>query len=122
MLTNAQLWTAVLGYLLPPVIAIMNQPRWSGAAKGLLMLVVAVVDGLGSAYFTDQFTGEWIVTCILLAAVAIGVAYRTVWKPSGIAPGSRPPLPRGRFLARPARRASELFDVEVAWTPPWSRR
>ncbi|SFY52035.1 hypothetical protein [Streptomyces sp. F-1] len=86
-LSNAELWAAGLGYALPPIIAIVNQPRWSSAVKGLLMLVVAVLDGLGTAYFNDQFTGKTIVTCMLTAAIAIGVAYHTVWRPSGIAPG-----------------------------------
>ncbi|MGW2920431.1 hypothetical protein ACWDBF_21570 [Streptomyces angustmyceticus] len=86
-LTDSQLWAAALGYLLPPVIAIVQQPRWTGAVKALLMLLVAVVVGLGTAYFNDQFTGKSIVTCMLTAAIAIGVAYHTVWRPSGIAPG-----------------------------------
>ncbi|WP_432019925.1 hypothetical protein [Streptomyces sp. 1222.5] len=85
--TDAQLWAGALGYLLPLAIAVVAQPRWSGAVKGLLMLVVAVLDGLGTAYFNGDFDGKPIITCILVAAVAIGVAYHTVWKPSGIAPG-----------------------------------
>ncbi|MEU1800913.1 hypothetical protein [Streptomyces sp. NPDC019937] len=86
-LTDAQLWAAVLGYLLPPVIAVVAQPRWTGPVKGLLMLVVAVLDGLGTSYFNDQFSGKSVVTCMLIAALAIGVAYHTLWRPSGIAPG-----------------------------------
>ncbi|MGW4825390.1 hypothetical protein ACWEP4_42595 [Streptomyces sp. NPDC004227] len=86
-LTNAELWAAALGYVLPPVIAIVAQPRWTGAVKGLLMLVVAVVVGLGTAYFNEQFHGKSVVTCVLTAAIAIGIAYHTVWRPSGIAPG-----------------------------------
>ena len=85
--TDSELWAAVLGYLLPLAIAIVNQPRWSGAVKGLFMLLVATADGLGAAYFNGEFSGKNIVTCLLTAAVAIGVAYHTVWKPSGIAPG-----------------------------------
>lgn len=85
--TDAELWAGALGYLLPPVIAIVAQPRWSGAVKGLLMLVVAVLDGLGTSYFNGEFSGKSIVTCMLTAAIAIGVAYHTVWRPSGIAPG-----------------------------------
>ena len=85
--TNAELWAAALGYVLPLAIAVVAQPRWTGAVKGLLMLAVAVLDGLGTAYFNGQFDGKPIITCILIAAVAIGVAYHTVWKPSGIAPG-----------------------------------
>ena len=85
-LSNSELWAAALGYVLPLVIAFVNQPRWASWVKGLLMLAVAGGDGLGTAYFTDQFHGKTIVTCLLVAAIAIGVAYHTVWKPSGIAP------------------------------------
>ncbi|MGW9029907.1 hypothetical protein ACWGQ5_38550 [Streptomyces sp. NPDC055722] len=86
MLSNAELWAAALGYVLPLVIAVVNQPSWRGWVKGLLMLVVAAGDGVGTAYFGDQFHGRPVVSCVLIAAIAIGVAYHTVWKPSGIAP------------------------------------
>jgi len=85
--TDAQLWAAALGYLLPLAIAIVAQPRWTGAVKGLLMLAVAILDGVGTAYFNGEFSGKSIVTCMLVAAVAIGAAYHLLWKPSGIAPG-----------------------------------
>lgn len=84
--TNAELWAAALGYVLPLAIAFVAQPRWASWVKGVLMLVVATGDGLGTAYFNDAFHGKSIVTCLLVAAIAIGVAYHTVWKPSGIAP------------------------------------
>ncbi|MFI1535588.1 hypothetical protein [Streptomyces anandii] len=85
-LTDAQLWAAALGYLLPPLMAVVIQPRWSGPAKGLFMVLVAAGDGVGTAYFTHEFDGRPIVTDVLIAAVAIGVAYHTLWRPSGIAP------------------------------------
>ena len=85
--TDAQLWAAGLGFVLPPVIAIVNQPRWAGPVKALFMLAVAAVVGLGTAYFNGDFDGKPIVTCMLIAAVVIGTAYHTVWRPSGIAPG-----------------------------------
>ncbi|TGZ14759.1 hypothetical protein DV517_62420 [Streptomyces sp. S816] len=86
-LSNPELWAAALAVLLPPVIAVVNQPRWSSAVKGLFMLLVAGADGLGTAYFNDSFHGRTIVSCILLAVVIIGATYHTLWKPSGIAPG-----------------------------------
>ncbi|MFI5880786.1 hypothetical protein [Streptomyces sp. NPDC051554] len=85
-LTDVQLWAAALGYVLPPVMAFVIQPRWSGPLKGLFMLLVAAGDGLGSAYFGHDFQGKPVVTSILIAAVTIGIAYHTLWKPSGIAP------------------------------------
>jgi hypothetical protein len=67
-------------------MAIAIQPRWSGPLKGLFMLLVAGGDGLGTAYFHDDFHARPILTCILVAAIAIGTAYHTLWRPSGIAP------------------------------------
>jgi hypothetical protein len=84
--SNTALWAAALGYVLPLAIAFVNQPRWAPWVKGVLMLAVAAGDGLGTAYFGDQFHGKSVVTCVLVASIAIGVAYHTVWKPSGIAP------------------------------------
>ena len=86
-LSNPELWAAALAVVLPPVIAIVNQPRWSRAVKGLFMLLVATLDGLGTAYFNDQFHGRTIVSCIMLAVIVIGTTYHVLWKPSGIAPG-----------------------------------
>lgn len=85
--TDAQLWAAAIAVALPPVIAIVNQPRWSGPIKGLFMLLVATLDGLGTAYFNNEFDGKRIVTCILIAVILIGASYHTLWRPSGIAPG-----------------------------------
>jgi hypothetical protein len=85
-LTDAELWAAALGYVLPPVMAVAIQPRWSGPLKGLFMLMVAAGDGLGTAFFNDDFHARPVLTCILIAAIAIGTAYRTLWRPSGIAP------------------------------------
>ena len=98
-LTDAQLWAAALGYVLPPVIAVVVQPRWSAPVKGLFMLLVAGADGVGTAYFNHDLAGKPVVTCVLTAALAIGVAYHTLWKPSQIAPRielatSRHPLQR----------------------------
>ena len=86
-LSDAELWAAALAVVLPPIIAIVNQPRWSSAIKGLFMLLVATLDGLGTAYFNDSFHGRTIVGCILLAVIIIGATYHVLWKPSGIAPG-----------------------------------
>ena len=99
--TDAQLWATGLGFVLPPVIAIVNQPRWASPVKGLLMLAVAALVGLGTAYFNGDFDGKPVITCMLLAAVAIGTSYYTVWKPSGIAPGIERATSAGGAHTRP---------------------
>ncbi|MEI4878533.1 hypothetical protein, partial [Klebsiella pneumoniae] len=56
--SNAVLWASALGYVLPLAIAFVAQPRWAAWVKGVLMLVVATGDGLGTAYFNDAFHGK----------------------------------------------------------------
>ncbi len=86
-LADAELWAAALAAVLPPIIAIVNQPRWAGPVKALFMLLVATAVGLGTAYFNDSFHGRTIVSCVLVAVIVIATTYHTLWKPSGIAPG-----------------------------------
>jgi hypothetical protein len=86
-ISDAELWAAALAVVLPPIIAIVNQPRWSGAIKGILMIVVATLDGLGTAYFNGEWHDRKIIACVLIAVIIIGTTYHTLWKPSGIAPG-----------------------------------
>lgn len=82
---DAQLWSAFLGFAAPPLIAVVQQPRWSSTAKTLVMLLSSVALGAGSAYFNGQFTAHTIGGNVLIAAIAAGSAYQTVWKPT-IAP------------------------------------
>ncbi|MFJ8006062.1 hypothetical protein [Streptomyces fagopyri] len=84
--TDAQLWAVALAFVLPPIMAFVIQPRWSGPLKGIFALLVAASDGLGTAYFNDDFDGRSITTCMLLSVIVIGTAYHTLWRPSGIAP------------------------------------
>ncbi|MEW2164433.1 hypothetical protein AB0912_15775 [Streptomyces sp. NPDC007084] len=84
--TDAQLWAAGLAFVLPPVMAFVIQPRWGGPLKGIFALLIAAGDGIGTAYVNHEFEGRSIVTCMLTAVVVIGVAYHTLWRPSGIAP------------------------------------
>jgi Tfp pilus assembly protein PilO len=86
-LSDPELWAAALAVVLPPIIAVVNQPRWSGAVKAIFALLVATIVGLGTAYFNGGFNGRTIISCILIAVIVIGTTYHTLWKPSGIAPG-----------------------------------
>ena len=76
----------LVGSLLPNVIALVNQPRWSSQARGLVTFAICLVAGL----IVTALTGGWvpinIATGIVGVLVASQVMYATLWKPSGIAP------------------------------------
>ncbi len=97
----AQMWALVIGMVLPPVVAFVQRDRFSSPVKVAIMLATAVVDGLGSAYFTGQFHGTTVVTAVLVAAVAIGTAYQSIWKPLGVTTRITSALSRPSAPAKP---------------------
>lgn len=73
---------------MPPLVAIIQQPRWSNTIRSLVMAISSIVIGAGTAFFeNDQvFKGRSVVESILVVAVAAIAAYHGFWKPTGIAP------------------------------------
>lgn len=66
-------------------------------------------DGLGTPYFTHSFGGKPLVTDILIDALAIGLAYHTLLKPSGIAPRSvRATSTKGGQAGPPTQEVDQL--------------
>ncbi|MEU6347228.1 hypothetical protein ABZ883_40550 [Streptomyces sp. NPDC046977] len=86
-MTDAQLWAMFLGVVAPPVIAVVQQPRWTAPAKAFVMVLFAFGIGIGTAYYNGQFTGHTIAACVMIAVIATGAAYHAVWRPTGVAPG-----------------------------------
>lgn len=85
-MTNLAMWSLIVGALTPPLVAIIQQPRWAGWVRSTVMIAAAAVDGVGVAYFQGDFTGKRLLDAALVAGVAIIAAYHGIWKPSGIAP------------------------------------
>ncbi|MEV0090475.1 hypothetical protein [Streptomyces sp. NPDC050738] len=86
-MTNPQLWALFIGFVSPPAIAVVQQPRWSGPARAFFMLLASLLIGVGTAYFNDALHAATVATNLLIAAVAVGTSYHSLWKPAGIAPG-----------------------------------
>lgn len=86
-MTDAQLWALILGFLATPqAVAVINQPTWSRPARAAVMTAVSLLVGFGTAYFTGQFTGRSVLSCVLITAVAAVAAYKGLFKPIGLAP------------------------------------
>lgn len=86
---SAQMWAIIIGFFIPPVLAIVQQPRWPNWGRAVATFVVAIIAGLGTLWFagTLDFSGadaKPLATNILLVLVtAIGV-YHGLWKPTGV--------------------------------------
>ncbi|MDP9145673.1 MAG: hypothetical protein M3N43_13455 [Actinomycetota bacterium] len=85
-LPDLVLWSAAVGALLPPVVAIVNQPRWPSWLKGTVAVTASVAAGAVTATLSGQLTGKsWLSSALIVVTLAIG-SYEKFWKPSTIAP------------------------------------
>lgn len=85
-MSNLVMWNLVVGFLIPNLVAIVQQPKFSQTARAIVTAVICIFFGLGTAYFNAQFNPGDIVGSILIVAVAAITFYKGLWKPSGIAP------------------------------------
>ena len=83
---NSARWAFLVGAVLPGAIAVINRQRWSSQTKGLVALGASTLAGAGTSYFAGSFTGQDLVTSILITAVMAFTTYQVWWKPSGVAP------------------------------------
>lgn len=82
-------WSLLIGALLPPVIAIIQRPGWSNAARSIVtVLICAVVGGLTAFVEGDLKISELTFGSIVGAAGVILIAaqttHRNFWKPTGV--------------------------------------
>lgn len=76
--------SALVGLLLPTVVAVVNQPRWPSWGRALATVIVCLVAGAVAAAATGGLTGKtWAEAAGVVFAAALGV-YHAWWKPSGI--------------------------------------
>jgi hypothetical protein len=81
------LWSAVVGFVLPPVLALVMRSGWSSQVQGLVACAACLVAAAGTVWFQgDLGHGQDLVTSFLLIFTAAIGTSRLYWKPSGIAP------------------------------------
>lgn len=86
-MSTDQLVAAVVGALMPALIAVVVRSTWPGWLKGVVAIGSSVVAASVTAFATGQFTTAkgWVETIVLVVA-ASQVMYRVWWQPSGIGP------------------------------------
>lgn len=82
---NMQTWSLLLGVVLPPVAAIVMQPRWSHAVRAIFSSVICLLVGLGQVLVQDNgnlhvLGAHGVVAAALVVFVAAQAAYRGVWQ------------------------------------------
>ena len=86
-MSNLMMWSLIVGFLAPNLIALVQQPRFTSQMRAGIMFVASVVGGGLTAYFNGQFNFEDVVGSILTVGVASITFYKGLWKPTGVATG-----------------------------------
>lgn len=77
------LWSVIVGFLSPLVIATVQQPQWTSRARALVTFAYSLVAGGLTAYFGGDLNGKSVVTCVLVVLVAAITTYKGLWQPMG---------------------------------------
>jgi hypothetical protein len=81
------LWSTIVGFLLPPVMAVVMQARWRPELKGVVVFLACLVAATGTVSLQGQIGDVTaLMTSILLIFAGVITTYRLYWRPSGIAP------------------------------------
>jgi uncharacterized membrane protein YfcA len=83
---NLEMWSLIVGFLLPIVIAFIQQEKWSEVIRSVTMFIVCVIAATGTVYFSGHFNLQDLVTSALLIIVTAIGTYKGIWQPTGIAP------------------------------------
>lgn len=82
----AALWLMVVSFVLPPVISIIQQTRWSARLQSVVAFLVYLVVAAVWALLNGIFSAASFVVAALVVFVIAGNSYKLLWKPTGVAP------------------------------------
>jgi hypothetical protein len=80
-----QVWGLLLGFVLPGLTAVIQQPHWSKNRRIAVAVAVSAIMGTVTVYFAGGLDFTNLVTTLPLVAIAAHTAYEKLWKPSGAA-------------------------------------
>lgn len=90
--SNLVMWSLIVGFVTPPVLAVIQQPRFSRRVQSILAFAFSAVLALGLLYFDEtlgfraELDAENFISALLMIFVTATNTYRNLWKPTGIAP------------------------------------
>jgi hypothetical protein len=85
-MTTLQMWALVAGFLSPPVIALIQQPKWPSRLRAVITFAWSLILAAVTVGINGDFTGrKWIEVSLTILVSAIAT-YHGLWKPTEIAP------------------------------------
>ena len=85
-LTDADIWSLLVGAGMPPIVALLIRVRWQPWQKAVTAAAVSIAGGGVTAWLGGYMHGMTAVRCVLVVLLSTLAFYRLWWRPSGIAP------------------------------------
>lgn len=86
MLTDLEMWSALVGALLPPVVALVNRSTWPKAWRLAMAVVCCLVAAGITCWVRGELNHDSYAHSVLLVLTATLATYHWAWRPSTIAP------------------------------------
>jgi peptidoglycan/LPS O-acetylase OafA/YrhL len=84
--SNLVMWGLIVGFFMPVLLAIVQQPGWTSPVRSIVMFVASLAAGAGTVYFAGNWDTTNLVTTILLVMVTAIATYKGLWQPTTVAP------------------------------------
>lgn len=118
-MTDLDMWSGIVGFAVPPLVAVFVQSAWPSWARALFAFAVCLIGGGVTAALTGYLHGMSPARSALVVLFSALTFYRVFWHPSTIAPrieaatnlGTRP----NDLLQRPAAPADP--SPRISWPP-----
>ena len=79
-MSDLEMLGVVIGFLSPPVLALIQQTPWKPALKAVVTFLWAVIVGAITTYVADEWTGRNVISVMLVILVSAVATYQGFWK------------------------------------------
>jgi hypothetical protein len=83
--SNLQLTSAFVGFIVPLVVSFVNQSHWKPQYKGVVAIAISALAAFITSWVAGDLHGKSFATSFLIVLGATLSTYRIFWKPTGIA-------------------------------------
>lgn len=80
---DTDLLSLVVGFILPPFIALIQQPKWPNWFRSLVTLFVCILVGGLESYLQGELAAGSILRRVLVVAISANATYQGFWKHAG---------------------------------------
>jgi hypothetical protein len=85
-LTTQDMWTILVGFLMPLLVALVNQSHWSKPLRAIVSFAICIVVAIADVLIQGNWNGHALTRTLVLVAFVAYTSYQLFWKPSAIAP------------------------------------